>query len=392
MLSAFENGIITLVRNSIKGEKQTPDADFDFDAAYSFAKKHQIIPLVYYGAAHIDSFVNSQAGAKFLITTMTLAGYSETQLAEIDKVSSAFKESGIEFLKLKGTVLKRLYPLPEMRLMSDADILIKTEQMPKIEGIMKNLGFAFVTNSDHEWIWQKDGFTIELHKRLIASYQKDYYEYFGNGWQLAKRNDATSEYRMSKEDELIYLFTHLAKHYRDAGIGVKHFTDIYVFLRSEGKLDMDYVQTKLEKLKLYEFFENVRKMLDVWFEEAEHDEISEFITSKIFESGVYGQRVTELKSQALKRKIQGKSNSKLSRFLTHIFPPYRTMKNMYTVLEKAPVLLPFMWAWRWIRLIFTGKKSIERYNRESKLKFSDESIDEYQCELNYVGLDFNFKE
>lgn len=392
MLSSLEKGIITLVKNALNGEKQTLPDDFDFVEAYKIAKKHQIIPIIYYGGAHIDSFVSSAIGTKFLVNTMALAAYSENQLNEIDTLSKAFKENGIEFLKLKGTVLKRLYPHPEMRLMSDADVLVKKEQYAQIEKIVKDLGYTFLQASEHEWIWKRGDFTLELHKCLVPNRQKDYYAYFGNGWKHTRKCDGSSEHKMSKENELVYLFTHLAKHYREAGIGIKHFTDIYVFMNAESTLDMDYVENALEHLGLLKFFNNVRKMLLCWFENEPWDEVSEFITAKIFESGVYGQRINELKADALKLKLQGKKKTKLGKFFARVFPPYKTMTYMFPVLEKAPILLPFMWAWRLIKLIFTGKERIKRYSEESKIQITDESVNELYCELDYVGLGFNFKE
>ena len=68
------------------------------------------------------------------------------------------------------------------------------------------------------------------------------------------------------------------------------------------------------------------------------------------------------------------------------------MTYMFPVLENAPVLLPFMWVWRLIKLVFTGKDRLKKYSEESKIQITDESVSEYQCELNYVGLDYNFKE
>lgn len=391
MLSTLEKGVITLVRNALKGEKQTPPEGFDAKTAYEFARAHQIIPIVYYGGAHIEEFASSEAGVKMLMTTMSFATLSANQLIEIDRVCTAFEENKIEYLKLKGTILKPLYPNPEMRMMSDSDILIRQEQMAKIEPIMKSLGYKNVNNSDHEWIWQNDIITIELHKRLIATYQKDFYEFFGDGWQLALPVEGKSEYKMSAENELIYLFAHLSKHYRDAGIGVKHFTDIYVFLNAHSELNMEYVRDNLSKLGLLAFFDNVRAMLDVWFDNKECDEVSAFITSKIFGSGVYGQRLTELKSQALKRKKSGKKQTRIGRFFSHAFPPYKVMCNMFPVLNKVAILLPFMWIWRILKLIFCGKKSIEKYKQESKIEITEEQINEYQLELDYVGLDFNFE-
>ncbi len=390
MQASFEGGILTLIKNAIKGEKHPLPKDFDWNLVYEFGKKHQIIPLLYYGGAHIEELVNSSVGMKLMMTTMKLASFSENQLAEIKKLQNAFEESKIEYMKLKGSNLKALYPLSEMRLMSDADILIKEEQMPQIKSILKELGFEYRATSDHEWIWEKPELTLELHKRLIPSYQKDLYAYFGSGWEKARKIEGKSEYEMSKEDELIYLFTHLVKHYRDAGVGIKHFVDIYAYLLANKDLDMAYVDSTLKKLKLYDFFVNVKNTVNAWFCDTGFDEISEFITQKVFESGAYGQKLASLKSSALREQKKGKRRTKLGRFLVHVFPPISTMKNMFPVLDKAPILLPFMWVWRWLCLIFTGKNKIKRYKAESKIEITDQEVSEYQCELNYVGLDYNF--
>ena len=40
MLSNFETGIITLLNNALKGEKQTLPEDFDYNSAYELGKKH----------------------------------------------------------------------------------------------------------------------------------------------------------------------------------------------------------------------------------------------------------------------------------------------------------------------------------------------------------------
>jgi len=52
---------------------------------------------------------------------------------------------------------------------------------------MADLGYEELYESDHELVWNHDLMRIELHKRLIPSYNKDYYQYYGDGWQLAKK-------------------------------------------------------------------------------------------------------------------------------------------------------------------------------------------------------------
>ena len=101
-----------------------------------------------------------------------------------------FEANGIDYLPLKGCILRSLYPSPELRSMGDIDILIKIEQYKQIRSLLTVHGFRKGYESDHEYAWDKNDVHIELHKRLIPSYNKDYYAYYGDGWQLAKPTEA----------------------------------------------------------------------------------------------------------------------------------------------------------------------------------------------------------
>ena len=393
MLSSFETGIITLINNALKGENQPLPEDFDYSKVYEFGSKHQILPLLYYGGASNPQFLASDNGNQMLFATMQLTALSENQLMEIDRICNAFDENKIEYLKLKGSIIKRLYPQHEMRVMSDADILIREKQMDKLEKLLPTLGLTFECASDHEWIWKSDVMPFELHKRIVASYQKDFYAFFGDGWKLGhKKSDTSCEYVMTLEDELVYLFTHLSKHYREAGIGIKHLTDIYLFLKSYPDLDTEYIHTSLSKMHLLEFYSNIKKTLDVWFNGAECDEVSEFITAKIFDSGVYGTRLADMKARAVRlSKGTDTKGAKRKRYIQLIFPKYRYMCLIYPWLSKCPIMLPFMWIWRIITALLFKRKKIKAINSEMDI-INKDNIDEVQAELDYVGLDFNFEE
>jgi len=392
MLSSFETGIITLINNALKCENQPLPEDFDYSLVYKLGLKHQILPMLYYGGAENPKFVASDVECKMLFGTMQLTALSENQLMQVECVCKEFDKNGIEYMKLKGSNIKSLYPKHEMRVMSDADILIREEQYAIIQNVLTGLGYTYKYSSDHELVWKKDELTVELHKRIVPSYQKDFYAYFGEGWKKAyKKNDESCEYVMKPEDEFVYIFTHLAEHYREAGIGIKHMTDIYLFLNKYTELDLDYIYNELEKLKLLDFFKNVKKTLDVWFNGAECDDVAQFITAKIFDNGVYGNMVNALKSDALRySKGTDVKGAKRKRKLHAIFLPYKTMCNVFPVLNKAPILLPFLWVWRIIRTVLFRRGKIKQMN-ENINSYSQETIDEHQLELNYVGLDFNYE-
>ncbi|MBO5440477.1 MAG: nucleotidyltransferase family protein, partial [Clostridia bacterium] len=200
MLSSFETGILTLINNALKGENQPLPEGFDYSAVYQFGVKHQILPMLYYGGASDIKLISSDIDNKMLFGTMQLTALSENQLYEIDRVCKEFDKNGIEYLKLKGSIIKRLYPQGEMRVMSDADILIRKNQMDEIENVLPNIGFVYKYTSEYEWVWSNENLTMELHTGVVAEREKDFYEYFGDGWKLAhKKGDGTCEYVMSLE-------------------------------------------------------------------------------------------------------------------------------------------------------------------------------------------------
>jgi len=133
--------------------------------------------------------------------------------------------------------------------------------------------------------------------------------------------------------------------------------------------------------------------LEAWFADAQPDEATELITATIFHSGVYGTHETRLLSDAVKTsKSAGTAKqARRKKFWEAVLPTYKQMCNRYPVLKKAPVLLPFMWVVRWFTALFGGGQRIEKRRRDLQT-ISVDKIDSRQQALNFVGLDFNFKE
>ena len=392
-MNDLQRGVINIIKSTLTGEKFSLPNNFNFSDGVRIAKKHKIEVLFYYGALNYGCKQYEPLMQELFTIVCGIIAINEQQMYALKEIFSAFDKEKIDYLPIKGILLKQLYPKPEMRSMSDMDILIRYEDyLEKIIPVMKNLGFEEGRVSDNELVWNKPMICIELHRRLIPSYNKDYYAYYGDGWRLAKLCSG-SRYSMTDEDQMIYLFTHFAKHYRDSGIGIRHMVELWVFRSHCKNLDDEYIKAELKKLQLYNFYENIIYTLKVWFEQKENNEVSDFITQIIFNSGVYGTRETHVLSDALKlSKIKGQKNKlQKAKLITEIFPPYNYMKRRYTVLDNNSWLLPALWLVRLVDAVFFRRKNVS--TKFSKIKLiDDKSVADYQESLNYVGLDFNFKE
>lgn len=391
-MNSLEKGVLTIIKSALTGECYELPEDFDISKLVEVARFQQMCPIIYFGALNCKISSDNPIIKKLYEDTFAFSVVSEMQMLALNNICEAFEQNKIDYMLLKGAQLKGLYPKPEMRTMADVDILIKTAQYNDILPLMVELGFVEKCQSDHEYVWVNGKITIELHTKLIPSYNQDYYEYFGEGWQKAKKKLNSTSHKMCAEDEFIFVFTHLAKHYRDAGIGLKNFIDIYLYI-NKLKLNEEYVLTELKNLHLDVFYKNVVKTLKNWFDNEKETEITRAITQKVFSGGVYGGHDERVLSDALKKTSNKKSTKflKIKKIFFAIFSPYTNMCKKYPKLKKTPFLLPAFWIIRWMDVLFFQKERINKKISDLKL-INEDDVKKYKKDLNLVGLDYNFKE
>ncbi len=389
-MNTIQRGIITLLKSAVTGQAYALPEGFDMTEAYSVLKRHHMSTLVYDGAVHCGIDRGLPVMHKLFQNYVQLMLISERQMAQVEKITAAFQQAGVDHMLLKGCVMKARYPKPELRVMGDADILIRPEQYAKIIPILNELGFCEKYETDHELVWTHNDLFLELHKRLIPSYNKDFHVYFGDSWRLAKVRNG-SQYSMTAEDEIVYLFTHYAKHFRDGGIGCRHVVDLWVYLRSVSGLDEDYVQRELKKFGMLKFYLHTRELLEVWFGDAPETNMSAFLTDVVFNSGSFGLSDQRVVSRAVRDKghsILG-INSRLLYLWQTAFPPVMVLRDKYTVLKKAPWLLPLVWLVRPFYKVLVERNTLGAQEQYLQA-LSEENVAARRALLHEIGLDYNF--
>lgn len=385
-----QRGVVTLLRSAITGETLPLPEGFDLEAAYPELKKHHMDAMLFEGAVRCgiprQLPVMQMLFQKYCRALMT----SEGQMRQLGRICKAFDDNGIDYMPLKGSKMKSLYPKPELRYMGDADILIRTEQYGKVAPIMAELGFEEKQETDHEIVWRNRELLVELHKHLIPSYNKDFYRYFGNGWQMA-HVEAGTRHTMSPEDEWIFQFTHFAKHFRDGGIGCRYVVDLWVFLRANGAMDHQKIRQKLEKLQLIGFYDHIMELIDCWFRGETADDMTDLITDYIFASGSWGREDSRVLSRAV-RDVNGKmtsANGKLAYIRKMAFPSAPELEGKYRVLKKAPWMLPAVWIYRPFYKLLAEKHDLSRRKQDMD-RITTDSLESRQAFLRHIGLEYHF--
>ena len=392
-MDLFQQQALALIKSALTGEPCDLEGQPDVTALVKLAAKHKIAALMYYGMTGTGLDATPAAQKLFMGCCQYLA-VSEGQMAMLQRLFTAFEEHQIDYLPLKGVLLKSIYPRPEMRRMSDADVLFRRDQYAAIQPILTELGFTYEYETDHEVVWKHPNLLLEMHKRIVPRRDKDLYRYFGNGWAHAVA-DAEHPYRygFTPEMQFVSLFIHLVKHYRGGGIGLSHMVDLWVFRRHHPELDETIIRGELEKVYLEQFYENVWETLLVWFEGAEATEKTDFITNVIFENGVYGTRERAHLSYVAKagHGEHARKNSYVSKLVQAIFPPKTSLQTKYPVLRRHSWLLPVIWVVRWVDALLFRRKRIAQRNKDLQ-RTNAESVEQFEQALQYVGLAYHFEE
>ena len=389
-MNTMQRGLITLLKSAVTGQAFALPEGFDMTKAYAVGKRHHMSTLLYEGAVICGVDRGLPVMQKLFQNYVRVMVISERQMVQVEKITAAFQEAGIDHMPLKGCVMKGRYPKPELRVMGDADILIRPEQYDRIVPILEQLNFREKNETDHELVWIHDDLYLELHKRLIPSYNKDFHVYFGDSWRLGRVQNG-SLYSMTPEDEMIYLFTHYAKHFRDGGIGCRHVLDLWVYLRSVSPLNDDYIRNELKKFGLLKFYLHTRELMDVWFGDAPETEMSDFLTDVVFHSGSFGLSDQRVISRAVRdngQSILG-INSRMLYLWQTAFPSVDVLKSKYTVLKKAPWLLPVVWLVRPFYKVLFERETLEIQEKNLQA-LSEEGVAARRAVLHEIGLDYNF--
>ena len=394
------------------------------------SEKHSLAALTYSALSRLEKKPDGETAEKWEHAYRVCVHADIQQEFAWEEIKERFSEQGIKFLPLKGILLKSLYPEPAFRSMGDLDILYEEKNFEKIKTLMRESGYEYRTESagsKHRMFFRPPVTTVELHRALLND-TSPFAEYYKDVWRRALPTAESFVCRLSREDEYIFLLIHGHKHFSGAGSGVRTVLDFWLYLKRYGKeLDRKYIaaersraqemgresasphaqeiacqsaspsiqetsQTaKSENLRntdpetafnpfeeaasdmivetaaeteapLEEFEKTLEREISLWFS-AENPTLDETGVA-LLSDGVYG-RIEKL----WERKLQEKGKFKY--FAERLFPPYKVMKQRFTLLEKLPFLLPFFWIWRLIRGAFCRRKAAAaeyRYIREKSRK------------------------
>lgn len=256
-----------------------------------------------------------------------LAQYRATiQTKTLDGLVSLFHELGTDYMLLKGSVIRSLYPEPWMRTSADIDILVRESDLERIVEKLKQVGYDHTeTANNHAVLKSQDGVTIEIHYDLTKT-------------NTDKQTRAVLDSVWDHKDEpamfYCHVISHMAGHFMSGGCGMRSIIDLYLL--------RDYDRSLVEQAGLSKFEETARNLALKWMEGAEVEIDKEF-EDWIVNGGMYGTIAQATKA----RKLTDGNPRVLAR---RLFPTFDEMKVYFpTIRHKYE--LPIYWVRRVVKHI-----------------------------------------
>ena len=330
-----------------------------------------------------------------------------------EAVFAAMDKAELAYLPLKGIVVSREYPRPEMRWMCDNDILfghVDANGTPqsatesdarKLQKIMEAYGFktARFKRCHHDSYEKAPFISMEMHRYLVSA-KLPCAAYYENPWQRAcassdsanksdsdssdgssankgSSNDGSNDntrsmaFAFSHEDSYLFHIAHTHKHFAHAGCGVRCLADEWVLMQAWGpSMDREYLDAELQKLDMVEFEATLRHLAqacigddvcgralagDTNAIEAADAEMLAYMLN----SGTYGTVNNRVKNQmAREANEHGEKFMRARYLLKRAFPGFKHLKQCYPILERAPWLAPGACVFRLITKSFTRSKYV----------------------------------
>ena len=366
-MTAEQQFFIRILADHIHGRPSVPHTDkLNWETLALYAEEQAMPGLVY---IQTRDFLKEHSDTAPDVTRQLHKGFQSDIFLYANRAAelNAFAQQceGMPLVLMKGSVVRNYYPVPALRSMGDIDVIIHTEDRQKTDAIMLSDGYNKMVDNHAVWTYDKDHIEFEIHDHMFYEYlanDVDYRGYFDRIWEHVHLLEGTKNIYVPEENfHFLFLMTHLAKHITNNGMGFRAFLDLVFVIRSAGdRMDWQWIESELEKLKLLEFTKTCFAFCRRWFDvqmplasvELDMDFYTE-ITAKMFNDGMFGlineQNEAAHSAKEIKRSKHTYWVTATKLTLHRLFPAYRDMQLVpwYRFVDGRPWLLPAAWVYRW---------------------------------------------
>ena len=337
--------------------KKTIDFSIDEETLNFFvniSKSHSLLALLYKALNDTKVDIPSDKLKKLEEYYLSILRKDVLFNKERNELFKFLSDNQIDYLPLKGLVIKQYYLDPYTREYADNDILFSSkDELIKKFFVKRGYKVESYKKGNHDVYIKKPFYNFEMHRALFmkGAHDDKFVEYFDNYLKEAPIKEGHEHY-LSKENFYIYFLAHSHKHFDGSGCGIRTLIDIYVYLKNN-ELDVNYINQELEKIGLLDFSNKISNLSNNIFDQKQLSEEEKETLLYIASSGTYGTLENSV-SKGVKEK------GKFGYFMARVFPPYSFYKTAYPWAYKSVILIPIAWTIRTFRVLFKNPKKAKK--------------------------------
>ena len=210
--------------------------DIDFNEVFRIAQEQAVVGLVAAGLEHVvEKKVPKEAALLFVGETLQLEQRNAAMNKFISELFEKIQDAGIFALLIKGQGIAQCYKRPLWRACGDIDLFMNGNNYQKAKSFM--LPFASSFEDEYEeilhlgmtiekWIVELHGTmktcSLSLLDKVIDNIQEE--TFTKEQFRIWKNGD-TKVYLPNLDNDVVFVFSHIVKHFFHGGIGLRQICD-----------------------------------------------------------------------------------------------------------------------------------------------------------------------
>ncbi len=352
---------------------------------YYIAKKHNLVSIMAQAMEKLGFESDSDIWKRWLKEKNQLIYKSVLMDVEREAIQDFFEKNNIWYMLLKGMVIRKYYPAPELREMADNDILFDNKYSKEVYEFMTARGYKSddYNKGYHDEYLKPPAYNFEMHRQLVSSKERPkWYEYYKDVKSIlikdtnenretaanSESNNTSNQFYFSDNDFYVYFIVHTYKHFLNSGMGLRTVLDVYLYVSNlQEKLDFDYIEEQLKKLDAYDFEQTFRsiafKMFDENLEDRKwwdlFDVKEQEMLSYVLDAGTYGNLENSVAHKMGYTKGEKKKTADKAKYIfRRLFPSMDTIEEFFPFFYKHKWAIPFLYIYRIGKIPFARRKKV----------------------------------
>ncbi len=359
-MKLVHKNLVKLLSTYINNKDINIDNNLDWIELINLSKKHRIQGFIYTAIKRNDELdIDKEILDNLKIRIFKKSIYQTNHIRIAKETIERFEYECIPVIILKGFIVRNFYQHPELRTMSDIDILVQKKDLDKVDKLLNKLGYKEKDRNEKHAIYHKKGeFPIEVHWTLSEQrFFKESNLFEDDIWKNAETINNKYKYILSLgiEDMIVYLILHMANHITSTGFGLRQLCDLVLVVnKNKEKINWNQVIEKCKYCRIYKFSIIIFKICNNLFDmsipsqllnDCNNLDINYLnrLIEQIIDNGVYGKKNkvdAYAKSLSYDRYSDNNNAFLFVKYIRFLFPPVYKISNKYKYVRKYRILAP----------------------------------------------------